>query len=87
MPQALIDITILRTDVWSDAVGETTEQDRLRAHRVVEHICRRFPAVRYDDRRGPHSEVPATRRPAERRATGDVATTGVAAAWPTTADV
>jgi hypothetical protein len=52
MPQPLIDTTILRTDVWYEAVGETAEQDRQRAHRVVEHIRHRFPAVRDDDLRG-----------------------------------
>jgi hypothetical protein len=63
MPQALIDITILRTDVWCDAVGETPDQDRLRAHRVVEHIRHHFPAARYDDARGGRAEVRAPRGP------------------------
>jgi hypothetical protein len=40
---------MLRIDIWGDAVGGAAEHDRLRAHRVVEYIRHRFPAVRYDD--------------------------------------
>ncbi len=44
-----IDTTMLRIDIWGDAVGDAAEHDRLRAHRVVEYIRHRFPSVRYDD--------------------------------------
>jgi hypothetical protein len=44
-----IDTTMLRIDIWGDAVGDAAEHDRLRAHRVVEYIRHRFPNVRYDD--------------------------------------
>ena len=44
-----IDTTMLRIDIWGDAVGDAAEHDRLRAHRVVEYIRHRFPTVRYDD--------------------------------------
>ena len=44
-----IDTTMLRIAIWGDAVGDAGEHDRVRAHRVVEHIRRRFPTVRYDD--------------------------------------
>jgi hypothetical protein len=42
-------MTMLRIDSWGDAVGDAAEHDRLRAHRVVEYIRDRFPAVRYND--------------------------------------
>jgi hypothetical protein len=44
-----IDMTMLRIDIWGDAVGDAAEHDRLRAHRVVEYIRDRFPVVRYND--------------------------------------
>jgi hypothetical protein len=44
-----IDTTMLRIAIWSDAVGDAGEHDRLRAHRVVEYIRDRFPVVRYND--------------------------------------
>jgi hypothetical protein len=40
-----IDTTMLRIDIWGDAVGDAAEHDRLRAHRVVEYIRHRFPTV------------------------------------------
>jgi hypothetical protein len=44
-----IDMTMLRIDISRDAVGDAAEHDRLRAHRVVEYLRDRFPAVRYND--------------------------------------
>jgi hypothetical protein len=46
-----IDITMLRIDIWGDAVGDATAHDRVRARRVVEYVRHRVPAVRDDDAR------------------------------------
>jgi hypothetical protein len=43
-----IDTTMLRIDIWGDAVGDAAAHDRLRANRVVEYIRHRFPTVHYD---------------------------------------
>jgi hypothetical protein len=56
-----IDITMLRIDIWGDAASDAAEHDRLRAHRVVEHICHRFPTVRYYD--APQGFLPSGRPP------------------------
>jgi hypothetical protein len=40
---------MLPIDMWGDPGGDAAEHDRLRAHRVVEYICHRFPNVRCDE--------------------------------------
>jgi hypothetical protein len=45
MRKPVIDMTVSPVDIRGDAA----DHDRLRAHRVVEYLRHRFPAVRYDD--------------------------------------
>jgi hypothetical protein len=45
MRTPIIDITMLRTEIWGDAA----QRDDARARQIVEYIRRRFPAVRYGD--------------------------------------
>jgi hypothetical protein len=49
MRRPAIDMTVLRIEILGDELGDAAAHDRLRAHRVVDHIRRRFPAVRYND--------------------------------------
>jgi hypothetical protein len=49
MRKPVIDVTMLGSDIWGDAVGDEAEHDRVRAHRVVEYMRHRFPALRYND--------------------------------------
>jgi hypothetical protein len=49
MRKPAIDMTVLRIEILGDELGDAAEHDRLRAHRVVDYIRRRFPAARYND--------------------------------------
>jgi hypothetical protein len=46
---AVIDMTMLQTDISDDTIDDPMEHDRVRARRVVDHILGRFPLVRYRD--------------------------------------